>query len=164
MAVDNDLSPDQFFALNPGLDCDRIQPGQQVCVGPVARLPPSPPPSPPSPPPDPLPTPPEEVDPLPPANDTCTGITVAIGSGVTTFPQLATQLGVSLAQLTALNKLTMPLAAGARVCIPAKACTTHRVKAGEYLWLIAKKRSTTVEQLVALNPALRGQVSWGPGT
>lgn len=126
----------ELLALNPTLDadCRLLLAGQPVCV---STAPPS-------------------------AEEACKGLAATLPSPASSLSQLAAQLGASIRDLQHLNaNLTLPLAPGARVCIPAVAagdCKKHTVAPGEYLYAIALQYKTTVESLVALNPSLLDQV------
>lgn len=167
IAVGQGLSLARFLELNPGLpaDCSGLLAGQTVCVGPPA---PGPPPRPYDPPPvppiAPLPTPKDVTDPLPPLpplEASCQqlgGVVATVNSRVTSITQLARQLQLTAGQVAGYNaNLALPLAPGARVCIPAAACKTHKVAAGQYLYGVARQHGTAVEDLVALNPSLLQQ-------
>lgn len=136
-------------------------------MGPPAPGPPLPPYDPkPVAPKAPLPTPADVTDPLPPLpplEARCQrlgGVVATVNSRVTSIAQLARQLQLTVGQVAGYNAaLALPMAAGGRVCIPAAACKTHRVAAGQYLYRIAQQYATGVEDLVALNPSLLQQAS-----
>lgn len=126
------VSVDALLNANPGVNPDRLQIGQQICV----------------------PT-------LPTPTITCPGPTYTIRPGDTLF-SLARSLGTTVPAILAANPGINPnaLAVGQILCLPtggAVSCpngTIYRVQAGDTLYEIARRFDVTLDRILRANAGL----------
>lgn len=126
------ISVDALIAANPGVDPNRLQIGQQICV--------------PAPAPPPFPCP--------------GGFLYTIRAGDTFF-SLARRFGTTVDALIAANPGVDPdrLQIGQQICIPVprpRPCPgrTYTIQPGDTFFSIARRFGTSVEALVAANPGV----------
>lgn len=124
---------DAILAANPGVDPQKLQIGQAVCI---PTAPPGPPPVP-----------------------ECPGFIYTVKAGDTLF-SLAKQFGTTVKAITDVNPGIDPrhLAIGQKICIPKRRCpqgtSVYVVKKGDTLSAIARQFNTTVQEIVKVNPGI----------
>lgn len=148
------VSLDDLLAANPGIDPERLQIGQQICI------------------------PGEEG---PPGEPACPGGTLYTVRAGDTFWTISRQTGVPLDRLLAANPGVDPerLQIGQRICIPGEEvppeepeCPDGRlytIQAGDTFWLLSRRFDIPLDDILAANPGVDperlqvGQVICLPG-
>lgn len=142
------VSLDDLLAANPGINPERLQVGQQICI-------------------------PGEA---PPEEPSCPGGTLYTIRAGDTFWQISRRMGIPLDELLAANPGVDPdrLQIGQRICIPGgrPECPGGRlytIQAGDTFWQLARRFNVPLQNLLNANPGVDperlevGQVICIPG-
>ncbi len=129
------ISVQSILNANPGIQADRLQIGQQICI-------------------------PAEA----PAQEPCPGRLYTVQPG-DTFIEIARRFGYTLDALISINLGVNPnnLRVGQEICLPPSPgggpfpCyggSIYRIRAGDTLYSIARRFGVTLNELIAANPQL----------